>query len=363
MDLETLLPLGKVDPGLRAPEQPLDIATIGEQARLVEACGYTALMTEETKDDPFIAMALAAAATQHVGIGTAVAIAFPRSPTVMAMSAWTMQKLSNGRFTLGLGSQVRAHIQRRYGMAPHPLASWMRDYVYAVRAVWDAWQHRTPLNYEGAFYNLNLMVPLFDPGPLEYPDIPIHVAAVNPLMCSVAGEVADGIRPHPVCTPSYIKEVMLPAVRKGAAMAGRSLEAFKVSMKPLIATAANEADLQTKIRDARARIAFYASTPSYRAAFEHMGLNELADEAKKLSRAQDWEALPQLISDDVLDQFAVIGTYDEVAEKLVERFGQVVTNAEFSIPVTNTDEQAILTRIVADVQAQSVAAARQTILG
>jgi probable F420-dependent oxidoreductase len=362
MKIETLLPLGKVDPGLRAPDQPLDLMQIADQARLVESLGYDGLMTEETKDDPFVVMALAAQATTTLKVGTAVAISFPRSPTSMALSAWTLQKLSKGRFTLGLGPQVRAHIERRYGMQAHPAGPWMREYVRAVRAVWDCWQNGTKLDVRGEFYNMDLMVPLFNPGPLENPDIPIHIAAVNTLMCQVAGEVADGIRPHPVCTPSYIEQVMLPAVREGARKAGRSLENFSVSMKPLVAAAPDEEQLQPKIRDARARIAFYASTPAYLAAFEHLGLQDLVAEAKLLSRAQDWEKLPQLISDDVLNQFAVIGTYDTVGKKLVERFGKVVTNSEFSIPVRNEFERDTLAQMVKDIRADR-SDARATICG
>ncbi|BEP53061.1 LLM class F420-dependent oxidoreductase [Variovorax sp. V118] len=363
MKIETLLPLGKVDPGLRAPDQPLDLRKIADDARLVESLGYDGLMTEETKDDPFVVMALAAQATTTLGIGTAVAISFPRSPTSMALSAWTIQKLSRGRFTLGLGPQVRAHIERRYGMQSHPAGPWMREYVQAVRAVWDCWQNGTPLNVKGEYYNMDLMVPLFNPGPLENPNIPVHIAAVNHVMCQVAGEVADGIRPHPVCTPSYIEKVMLPAVREGARKAGRSLENFSVSMKPLVAAAPSEEELQPKIRDARARIAFYASTPAYVAAFEHLGLQDLTAEAKLLSRAQRWEDLPGLISDEVLDQFAVIGTYDQVGKKLVERFGKVVTNSEFSIPVRNEGERASLAQLVKDIRGDSEASARATILG
>ncbi len=350
MRMETLLPLGKVDPGLRAPDQPLDLAAVDNDAKLVESLGYDKLMVEETKDDPFVIMALAAQATTTLGLGTAVAIAFPRSPTSMALSAWTIQKLSKGRFTLGLGPQVRAHIERRYGMSSTPAGPWMRDYVGALRAVWRCWQTQTPLNFESAHYKLNLMVPLFDPGPIEHPDIPIHLAAVNKVMCRIAGEVANGIRPHPVCTPSYIAEVMLPAVREGASKTGRSLDNFNVSMKPLVATAANDEELQPKIRDARARIAFYASTPAYKAAFEHLGLADLAAEAKLLSRAQDWEHLPALISDEVLAQFVVIGTYDEIGEKLVTRYGDVATDTEFSIPVRNEAERDRLKNIVKYVQ-------------
>lgn len=350
MLLETLLPLGKVDPGLRAPETPLDLHTIGRDARLLEEIGYDGLVVEETKDDPFILLALAAAETRTLKLGTSVAIAFPRSPAVTAMSAWTLQKFSRGRFTLGLGTQVKAHIERRYGMPWTPAGPWMREYVHAVRAVWDHWQNGTPLDVKGPHYNINLMVPLFNPGPIEHPAIPIQIAAVNPLMCQVAGEVADGLRPHPVCTPSYIEQVMMPAVRAGAAKTGRSLKDFQVGMKPLVATAASEAELVPKVRDTRARIAFYASTPQYRAAFEHLGLGDLADRLKLLSREQRWEELPQHINDDVLETFVTIGTYDTIAKNLCDRFGKVVTHCEFSIQVKNDADRDILRGLARDIQ-------------
>ncbi|CAN5519182.1 LLM class F420-dependent oxidoreductase [soil metagenome] len=363
MLLETLLPLGKVDPGLRAPEVPLDLATIGRDARLLEEIGYEGLVVEETKDDPFILMALAAQATQKLKIGTSVAIAFPRSPTVTAMSAWTLAKLSHGRFTLGLGSQVRAHIERRYGLPWSPAGPWMREYVNAVRAVWAHWQTGVPLDVKGPHYTINLMVPLFNPGPIEHPDIPIHVAAVNPVMCRMAGEVADGIRVHPVCTPSYIDQVMLPAVRAGAAKSGRSLEKFQVCMKPLIASAATEEELVPKVRDVRARISFYASTPQYRAAFAHHGLGDLADKLKLLSRAQRWEEMPQHIDDDVLHTFVTISTYDQIATKLTDRFGKVVTHCEFSIAVKTDADKERLRDLARAIQSQSLDPVRKTILG
>lgn len=363
MLLETLLPLGKVDPGLRAPEVPLDLASVGRDARLLEEIGYEGLVVEETKDDPFVLMALAAQATQRLKIGTSVAIAFPRSPTVTAMSAWTLAKLSHGRFTLGLGSQVRAHIERRYGLPWSPAGPWMREYVNAVRAVWNHWQTGAPLDVKGEHYTINLMVPLFDPGPIEHPDIPIHVAAVNAVMCRMAGEVADGIRVHPVCTPSYIAEVMLPAVRAGAARAGRSLEKFQVCMKPLVASAATEEELVPKVRDVRARISFYASTPQYRAAFAHHGLGDLADRLKLLSRAQRWEEMPQHIDDDVLHRFVTIGTYDRIAQKLIDRFGKVVTHCEFSIAVKTGADKERLRDLARTIQSQSLDPVRQTILG
>ena len=363
MQLETLLPLGKVDPGLRAPETPLDLHSIAADARLLQEIGYDGLVVEETKDDPFILLALAAQATRTLKLGTSVAIAFSRSPTVTAMSAWTLQKLSSGRFTIGLGTQVKAHIERRFGMPWTPAAPWMREYVSAVRAVWDRWQNGTPLDVRGPHYNTNLMVPLFNPGPIERPDIPIHLAAVNLVMCQVAGEVAEGLRPHPVCMPSYIEKAMLPAVRAGAAKAGRPLDRFQVCMKPLVATAANEAELVPKVRDARARIAFYASTPQYRAAFDHLGLGDLADRLKLLSRAQRWEEMPQHISDDILHTFVTIATYDTIGRKLCDRYGGVVTNCEFSIAVKNDADRERLRQLASDIQSEGVARARRTILG
>lgn len=351
MIVETLLPLGKVDPGLRAAEQPFDIARVGTDAALVEALGYDRLVVEETKDDPFVVMALAAQATTTLGLGTSVAIAFPRSPAIAAMSAWTIQKLSRGRFCLGLGSQVRGHIQRRYGLAWKAPGPWMRDYVGALRAIWDCWQNGTKLDFESEHYRLNLMVPLFDPGPIEHPAIPIYLAAIGPRICETAGAVADGMRPHPVCTPKYIREVMRPAAERGATAAGRSLDGFAVAMKPLVATAADEATLAPRVRDARARIAFYASTPAYRRAFEIHGLHDLAAELSQLSKAQRWEEMPARISDEVLQTYVTIGTWDEIGARLTGRYGGVVTGVEFSIAATSAAERERLADLVRHIRA------------
>lgn len=346
MKIETLLPLGKVDPGLRAPATPLDVTTVGDSARLLEDLGYDRLVVEETKDDPYVICALAAQATTRLEIGTAVAMAFPRSPTVTALSAWTLQKLSAGRFTLGLGTQVRGHIERRYGMRWASPGPWMREYVAALRAVWRCWQERVPLDFQGERYQLDLMVPLFDPGPIDHPRVPVHLAAVNPYLCRVAGEIADGLRPHPVCTPRYIREVMLPAARDGAARGGRSLDAFSIAMKFLFATAPDRRGLQAAVENARARIAFYASTPAYRPAFELHGHGELADRLKAYSKAQRWEEMPAFISDEMLHTYVVVGTHDEIGERIVERFAPVATQVEFSIPVANDGDRRRLRTIV-----------------
>ena len=246
MESETLLPIGKVDPGLRDASLRLDLLQVPAMAREAEEIGYDGIASGETKNDPCAPLLLAATSTERARLTTAVLIAFPRSPTATAMIAWDLQAMSKGRFVLGLGPQVKGHIERRYGMpwaAPLPR---MRDYILAVRAVWNSWQNRVPLDFHSEHYNLSLMVPLFDPGPIDYPDIPMQIAAVNKGMCRLAGELCQGLRPHPICTTKYISEVMLPAIREGAAKAGRDLTGFDVVPSPLIATGPTRAAVEER---------------------------------------------------------------------------------------------------------------------
>src|SRR6266550_738650 len=350
MKIEALLPLGKLDPGLRAAAAPLDIARVAEDARLAEELGYDGIVTEETKDDPFIILALAAQATGHVSLATGVAVAFPRSPAITALSAWTLARLSRGRFTLGLGSQVKGHIERRYGMRWSAAGPWLRDYVGALRAIWDCWQNGAKLDFASEHYKLSLMVPLFAPAPIEHPRIPVQLAAVNPYMCQVAGEVADGIRAHPIATPRYIAETMLPAARKGAAKTGRDLAGFTLCAMPLVATAETRASLAERIGDVRARVAFYASTPAYLLAFESEGYGEVARTLQGHARAQRWAEMADLVSDEMLDAYAVIGTYDEIAAKLRARYAHLATSLEFAIPLSEPGDEAMLRGLIGSLR-------------
>lgn len=335
MLVESLLPLGKLDPGLREPETPLDIRQFARLATVAEEVGLGAILVEETKDDPFQLLALGATTTERIQLGTSVAMAFPRSPTATAMSAWSLQKLSEGRFALGLGTQVRAHIERRFGLHWSAPAPWIRDYVGAMRAVWRCWQTGEALHFDSEHYKLNLMVPLFNPGPIEHPHIPVHLAAIGPNMCAVAGEIADGVRLHPVVTTKFIDEEVLPAVARGAARTNRKVEDIEICLKPLIGTAPDAATLERVVRTVRARVAFYLSTPSYRPAFAVHGWTEIAEQASVLSRAQRWEELPNLVTDEMLHTVATIGTYDEIADKLNERFATRLDRIEFSVPVNS----------------------------
>lgn len=344
-----MLPLGKVDPGLREPDTPLDVRTISDGATLVETLGYDGLAVEECKDDPYQQLALASANTTELSLATSVAMAFPRSPTITAMSAWTLQKVSEGRLILGIGSQVRGHIRRRYGMEWSAPAPRMRDYILAMKAVWRCWQNGEPLQHDGDHYKLDLMVPLFDPGPIDHPNIPVHIAAINTNMCAVVGEVADGIRLHPVCSPKYIENVMVPAVAHGAARTQRNPNTVDWCMKPLIATAPDQVTLEQVAESVRARVGFYLSTPAYKAAFEVHGWGDHVDQAAALSREQRWEEIPALVHDEMFNTIATVGTYDEIASLLNNRFGHLIDRLEFSIPVNDPDDEVLLSSMLEEL--------------
>lgn len=353
MKVETVLPLGKADSGLKVRDGAIDIRGVAADAALVERLGFDGLAIRDNKDDPYVVSTLALQATTTITVATSVAIAFPRSPTVTAMTAWSLARLSGGRFILGLGSQVKGHIERRFGLkwlAPGP---WMRDYVLAVRALWEAWQHERPVNHRSAHYEITLNVPVFTPAPLESSAIQVHLAGVNPYMCQVAGEVADALRVHPVCTPLYIETVMLPAVRQGAAKAGRALDGFDIGVTPLVATAADEATLAAKVSEIRGRIAFYGSTPAYAAVFAVHGLAELAQDLNRLSREQRWSEMPALIDDEVMSLFATTGLHHEIVLRLKVRYAHLASLMEFSIPVQTADDLATLTAMVKEFKHES----------
>jgi probable F420-dependent oxidoreductase len=349
MKVETQLPLGKLDPGLRSAPK-LDLASVPDGAREIERLGFDGFVTGEIKTDPFIPLALAATTTERISLTPAVAIAFPRSPTVTAMMSWDIQTLSRGRFILGLGTQVKGHIERRYGVTWAPPVPRLREYILALRALWDCWQNGTPLDVRGTHYNLSVMVPLFNPGPIAHPHIPIHIAAINTRMCQLAGETCDGIRPHPITTRKFMTEIMLPNVALGAARAGRKLESFEVAISPLVAVGEDAQELAARLRDVRARIAFYASTRTYRAVFEAHGWGSLVEELHALSVQKRWEEMPEHIADGVLETIAIVGTWDDVARKILERYGDFATRIEFSLPVRKPGDAERLRRVLGELQ-------------
>ena len=235
-----------------------DLKDAGALARAAEAIGFDAIWTSETQHDPFLPLTHVAACTARLRFGTAVAIAFARSPLSVAHTAWDLAKQSNGRFLLGLGTQVQAHIERRFGMSWTPPVPRLREYVQALRAVWTAWQTGGRLNFRGSEYKLTLMTPFFSPGPIDCPDVPIFIAGVGTPLCKLAGEVADGFHVHPFHTRPYLTQVVLPAIAEGAQKADRTREAIEIATTAIVALSEDEIAAQ------RQQVAFYASTPSYR---------------------------------------------------------------------------------------------------
>jgi probable F420-dependent oxidoreductase len=294
------------------------IRDVAARAAQVEALGFDAVGVTETNGNPFLAAAQAAQATSRVRVGTAIALAFPRTPMDVAYTAWDLQALSGGRFALGLGSQVRAHVERRYGAVwSHPAAR-MREYVLALRAIWDAWESGGELDFRGEFSSHTLMPPNFRPPPTGHPRPPVLVAAVRERMTEVAGEVADGFLGHAFSTETVLREVTLPALERGLERASRTREDLEVTASVFVATSDEEWEA------CRRRVAFYGSTPGYSHVLEHHRLGTLFEALHERSRAGGWAEMPALVDDDVLTLFAVRGTDPAaVAAEVRRRVGSV----------------------------------------
>lgn len=311
---------------------------IAELVQVAEARGSVrGLFVAEAAHDPFIALALAAVASKEIELGTSVAVAFARTPMELAYSAYDLQRLSGGRFVLGLGSQIKPHITRRYAMPWSQPALRMREYVEALRAIWDSWQTGEPLAFEGEYYQHTLMPPLFSPGPLEVPSPRIWVAAVGPRMVETAGAVADGIICHPLLSRSYLEEVLAPQVHAARAANGRADQPFEFSTLVLVATGRTEEQLAAAVAGVRHQIGFYASTPAYATVLEHHGWGDLHAEANALTRAGRWSELAGLVDDEVLSTFAVVGELGTVGTDFRARFAGIAERATTSMPYDADD--------------------------
>ena len=324
----------------------------GEAARRAEELGYDQVVSHETGYNPFFPLVLASEATERVELVTAIAVAFARSPMDVAYTAWDLQAMSGGRFVLGLGSQVRGHIVRRYSMPWSAPASRMREYVLALRAIWESWQKDGRLEFQGDHYQLNLMPPVFNPGPIEHPHVPVHIAAVNPRMLRVAGEVCDGVILHTFISLKYTNEVVLPNLEAGAKKAGRSLKELEVSGGGFIVTGANEEEIAANREAVRARIAFYASTRSYAPVMKIHGWGETAQRLYRMSVEGKWPEMAGEITDEMLETFAVIGRYDKIVDKVKARFGAFATAVNFSIPLRTPGDEERLKGMVGRLKAE-----------
>lgn len=304
----------------------------GPFAAAAETAGFDALMTVELGHDPFAPLAFAALATDRVELTTSVAVAFPRSPTVVASQAWDLHANSNGRFVLGLGSQVKGHNERRFGVAWSPPAPRLRDYVLALRAIWRCWETGERLDYQGAHYKLTLMTPDFSPQPTGLPPIPIATAAVGAAMLRVAGEVCDGVRLHPLCSRRYLEEVCLPHLGEGMQRSGRRRAHFDVHGGGFVATGSDEAAVAAAIDAVRRRIALYGSTRTYLPILSLHGLDDLGLKLHRLSVEGRWAEMPAEISDDIVRLFAACGTYGEIAGAIEARFGGLADSIDLNFP-------------------------------
>jgi probable F420-dependent oxidoreductase len=306
-------------------------------ARAADAIGFGGLWTVETKHNGFFPLLLAAEHSQRIELGTAVAIAFPRSPLVTAQIAWDLQTISNGRFILGLGTQVRAHIERRYGMAWDAPVAKLRDYIGALRAIWNSWQTGAKLDYRGQFYQHTLMTPFFDPGPIAQPQIPIYIAGVNEGLARLAGELCEGFHVHPFHSVKYINEIVRPQVALGAERGGRMGADVILASSVFVITGKDQATIEQMRRMAREQIAFYASTPTYRVVLAVHGWQDVGEQLSRLAATKRWDQMPALISDEMLDVFAIQAPPDSLGQALRARYNGVLDRVACYMPFVPGD--------------------------
>jgi probable F420-dependent oxidoreductase len=308
------------------------LSDVPSLARAAEACGFDGLWVSETTHDPFILSALVAEHTERIDLGTAIAVAFPRSPGTLAYLAWDLAALSKGRFILGLGTQVKAHNERRFGVKWESPVAKLREVILAMRALWDSWQNGTRLNFRGEFFKLTLMSPFFNPGPIEYPHIPIYIAGVNRGMCRLAGELCDGFHVHPFHSVQYLREVILPTIEEGLYANGRQRDVMTLVSSVFVIAGDTEAERFAASQPVRQQIAFYASTPSYAPVMELHGWDEARQQLSRLASRGRWDEMPALISDEMLDVLAVSGSWDELPGRIIDRYGGLLHRVMYYLP-------------------------------
>ncbi len=307
-----------------------DLRKVGPAAQAIEATGYTGVSTQENKHDPFLSLAVAGAATRRIELHTGVAIAFARSPMVCANVGWDLAASTGGRFTLGLGSQIRAHNERRFSVPWSAPAPRMREYVQAVRAIWVAWKGDGKLAYEGKHYRFSLMTPNFVPEPYEGPTPRIGIAAVGPAMMKVAAEECDGVKLHVFCTRKYLERRIQPILAEGLAKTGRKRETFDISGGGFVVTGKDDEAVGRLFEWVRYRVAFYGSTPAYWPVFEEHGLGDLGPKLNAMTKAGQWDKIAAEIPDDVVHLFAAVGRHDQIAGAIEARFGGLVDSVSAS---------------------------------
>ncbi len=326
----------KIDSGLMG----VGFGEMAARAKALEEFGYDGLTTAETAHDPFLPLMIAAEHTSSIELQTGIAVAFARSPMTLANTAWDLNLYSKGRMNLGLGSQIKPHITKRFSMPwSHPAAR-MRELVLAMRSIWANWQDGTKLDFAGEFYTHTLMTPFFNPGPNQWGAPKVSLAAVGELMTEVAGEVCDGILIHGFTTERYLREVTMPAIQRGLATSGRARDNFEINGPLFVVSGANEQEFTAAAAATKQQIAFYGSTPAYRGVLDLHGWGDLQPELNALSKQGKWVEMGELIEPEILDTFAVVSeTIEGIAPEMIKRFGDVVDRCSFYAPYRSDPER------------------------
>jgi len=320
-----------------------------ETARQAEEAGYTGAFTAETSHDPFLPLALAAEHTEKLELGTSIAVAFERNPMTVANTAWDLQAFSKGRFILGLGSQIKPHITKRFSMEWSNPGSRMREFVQALHAIWDTWQTGEPLRFEGDFYKHTLMTPMFSPEPIPEGKPKVFLAAVGPYMTRVAGEVCDGWISHGFTTAPYLEDVSIPALHEGVTKAGRDPSDVEISLPAFIVTGETEEEMAAAGFAVRKQIAFYGSTPAYKAVLDHHGWGDAQVELNRMSKQGEWDAMADVIDQEMLETFAVVAEPNQIAGALLGRFGSLVDRLSFYAPYSGNPD--LWSGVISDLKA------------
>jgi probable F420-dependent oxidoreductase len=322
-----------------------DLSEVPAQAKHAEELGFDALWSMEAGNDGFLPLALAAEHTRRIKLGPSVAIAFPRSPMAMAYTAWDLAALSRGRFILGLGTQVKGHIERRYGVKWEAPVPKLREYVLALKAIFKCWaEGGKKLSFQGKYYNFSLMTPFFAPQPHNY-RIPIYLAGVNEHILRLAGEHCDGLHAHPFTSAKYLREFLIPHVEEGLAKAGRTRHDFTIFTTAFVILGRNQEDLERAKAGVRQQISFYASTRTYKVVLDMHGWGDVAYKLNELAAKGDWGAMPKLITDEMLAVYAVTGTYDNIAEKMQERFDGLLDRVALYVPYKAAFDDVVWTQL------------------
>jgi probable F420-dependent oxidoreductase len=347
MRLETGLLSLEVEQYAGKGQKMPSLERVAAAARAIEELGFDGATMPEAGYDPFLPLMIAAEHTKRITLATNVAIAFPRSPMVVAQMAWDLQRYSGGRFQLGLGTQVKGHNERRYATPWNaPPGPRLREYILCLREIFDTFQTGKRPGFTGQYYQFTLMPPFFNPGPIDHPHVPIHIAVVNKYMARLAGELCDGLRLHPIATFKYTEQVLMPVIEAGAHKAGRTLSDIDIVGAPFIALGRNEQEITAAKNDLRQRIAFYASTRTYHSVLEFHGWSDAGMKLHELSLQGKWQEMAGLITDEMIEEFAIIGTYDELVSKVRDRCGGLFSTVLLDLPRKLREDGARMREII-----------------